>query len=407
MKINSYIERISKKYLASNKLWQQIIGAMFKRWWILLIVLFPIAFAFKPLFSFLLTPFSLLWNVLADWMSSHFIPVAEGILRTCFNNTLDIHITGEIINSSWYHFILLSVIVCLAILVCNTLTDIFILKKKEAGITWCQISILLALGSWIVGTIIIFNIQKETRFAAVVGIGGSLLTWIFQDTIKGVVAFIHLRLNHLLQIGDWIQIPKYNVDGMVKRVTLTMVTLYNWDTTTSSIPTSVLHSDHFINLQNMMDGKTYGRRMYMRFILDTNWIHKMSQEDISKLKVKTEILKFLPESEITTEKTNAQLFRYYLYHWLMRHQHVSQQPRLIIRWQEQLESGMPLQVYAFITDSHLQDFEWQQSQIVEHIMAALEDFELSLYQSPSAYDVSNSNIHLTDKPATYRKEELP
>lgn len=84
------------------------------------------------------------------------------------------------------------------------------------------------------------------------------MTWIFQDTIKGVVAFVHLRLNHLLYIDDWIQVPKLNVDGEVKRITLTTVTLYNWDTTTSSIPTSVLHNDHFINLQRMTDGKTYG-----------------------------------------------------------------------------------------------------------------------------------------------------
>lgn len=90
----------------------------------------------------------------------------------------------------------------------------------------------------------------------------------------------------------------------------------------------------------------------------------------------------------------------------MNHPHVSQQPRLIVRWMEQKESGMPLQVYAFITDSSLASFEWQQSQIIEHIMESMDWFGLRLYQSPSSYDVSNSNVFLTDSPATYRKEDL-
>jgi len=72
---------------------------------------------------------------------------------------------------------------------------------------------------------------------------------------------------------------------------------------------------------------------------------------------------------------------------------------------EQVEYGMPLQVYAFITDTVLPSFEWRQSQIIEHILMSIDWFGLRLYQSPSSYDVSNSNIHLTDKAATYRKEE--
>ena len=67
--------------------------------------------------------------------------------------------------------------------------------------------------------------------AIVFGIAGSILAWIFQDKIKGAAAFIHLRLNHLLNIGDWIRVPKYNVDGEVTRVTLTTVTV-----STSELP---------------------------------------------------------------------------------------------------------------------------------------------------------------------------
>ena len=232
-----------------------------------------------------------------------------------------------------------------------------------------------------------------------------LLALIFQDTIKGVVSFIHLRFNNQLRIDDWIQVPGKGVDGEVRHVSLTKVTISNWDTTTSCIPTSMLHSEHFINLKNMMDGKTFGRRMFMTFILDTNWMHPISDAEASALiercRKETDVLNYIPEKEITAGKLNAELFRLYLFHWLMNHQHISQQPRLIVRWREHQENGMPLQIYTFITDSGLASFEWQQSQIVEHIIKSLRWFGLRLYQNPSSFDVSNSNVFLTKCPASY------
>ena len=42
---------------------------------------------------------------------------------------------------------------------------------------------------------------------------GGVLGWIFQDTIKGVFAFIYLRMNSLLHIGDWIELPKHDVEA--------------------------------------------------------------------------------------------------------------------------------------------------------------------------------------------------
>jgi len=114
----------------------------------------------------------------------------------------------------------------------------------------------------------------------------------------------------------------------------------------------------------------------------------------------------LTEKEIGDGILNAKVFRIYLYHWLMNHAHVSQKPCLIVRWMEQKESGMLLQVYAFITDSNFSAFEWQQSQIIEHIIESASWFNMQLFQEASAYDVSNSNIFLTNKSADYRKEVL-
>ena len=229
-----------------------------------------------------------------------------------------------------------------------------------------------------------------------------MLGWVFQDTLKGVVAFLHVRLNHLLSIDDWIQVPKYNIDGEVKRITLTTVTVYNWDTTTSSIPTSVLHSDHFVNLQKMSNGKTYGRLMEKSFILDTSRIRPISKEEAEQLKNNEEMRHRVPEEEIKEGVLNAHLFRLYVYHWMMNNPHVSQLPRLVVRWMEQKESGLPLQVYAFIMDTSVTAFEWQQSQIIEHIVESLDWFGLRLYQNPSSYDLNGCIDFLANNETTKR-----
>lgn len=294
----------------------------------------------------------------------------------------------------------------LIIKVCRILTDIYNLRKNENGITACQITILVTMGLWLIGFVLIFDIHTNPKVATAIGIIGVVLTWIFQDTVKGIAAFINLRRNHLLNIGDWIQVPDLGVDGQVTRVTLTTVTLENWDTTTSTIPISALQSKHFMNFQNMSEGRTYGRQMKKTFIFDTGWIHPVSEDEAESLRsCKHGISDYLPDNDIKVGVLNAQLYRTYLYHWLMNDKYVSQKPRLIVRWMDHKDSGMTLQVYAFITETNLAAFEWEQSRIIEHVLLSSEWFGMALYQSPSAYDVSNSNIFMADRPASYRKEE--
>ena len=115
-------------------------------------------------------------------------------------------------------------------------------------------------------------------------------------------------------------------------------------------------------------------------------------------------LAFFIEKEVKCGKLNIEVFRLYIYHWLMNNPNVSQQPRLIVRWLEQTSEGLPLQLLVYLTDTMLDAFEWQQSQIMEHVIKAMGWFDLQLYQNPSGYDASNSNIYLTQQTANYRKK---
>ena len=380
------MNRLSKKWLSSDRGCTQVMGAMILkgRWGLTLLLLVMVALSLLSLHN---------------WQNASFLSASS-----CLTSIYGFISTA--LRSSWYWLVLLTLLMFLVIGVCNTMTNIYSLRKNETGITWCQILILIFVGIWLIGLLCIIKIQKESGYFIIFGVLGTLMTWIFQDTIKGVVAFVHLRLNHLLYIDDWIQVPKLNVDGEVKRITLTTVTLYNWDTTTSSIPTSVLHNDHFINLQRMTDGKTYGRQMLKTFILDTGGFHPLTAEEIESLKQKKEVKAYLLDEDFKVGELNAHLFRLYVFHWLMNHPYVSQEPRLVVRWLEQKETGLPLQIYGFIMEGGVLAYEWQQSQIIEHIIEALDWFGLQLYQRPSSHDVSNIPNSLTEIVLSRKEETL-
>ena len=377
------LDKISKKNLASERLWRQILGALLhwqsKLFWAFVLLIAPVSIGVALI-----------------------IPQSELI--------------------HGLEFLSLNLVVLLTIKTCHRLVEVFNIRKNYTHVTWCYITILVAIGLWIIGFVLIFNIEKIPGVATAIGIIGGVLGWIFQDKVKGVVTFFHLRLHNLLKVGDWLVVEKLGVDGEVQRMTLTSVTIYNWDTTTSTIPISALQSEHFVNKQNMSEGKTYGRRMCKTFILDTGCFRVLKENEINELKEtinKRNEVEFssdeqkhnspmmnLSADEIKKGVLNAQLYRMYIHHWLMNHKHISQRPCLIVRWKDHKDSGMELQVYAFIVDGNFAAFEWQQSLIIEHIIKSLDWFGLRLYQSPSAFDAGNSNIYLTTESVTNFKKIL-
>lgn len=361
----SLFDKLYKRCISSDKLFFQCLGALIQ------------------------------WRARAFWTFIMFVvPLSVGISLILAPSSI------------WQCLLLLglNLLVWLIIKVCRTLTEIFNLKKDDNGITTCQIVTLAMMGIWFVGFVLIFDLEFDGRVVAAMGIIGAVLGWIFQDRVKGVISFIHLRRHHLLNLGDWIKVPNLNVDGVVEKVTLTTVTFSNWDTTTSTIPIDTLRSEHFVNLQNMVGGKTYGRRMQKNFTLDTSWIHPITEDEAQRLKSgEHDIASLLSADEIRVGALNANLYRLYLYHWLMNNDCISHKPNLVVRWMDPKDVGMELQIYAFIINSDLATFEWQQSQIIEHVITSLSWFGLRLYQSPSAYDVSYSNIHI-DNPELFEKE---
>lgn len=283
--------------------------------------------------------------------------------------------------------------------VITNLNKLYSLRKQETRITISQIILLVIFGICLTSIVFALGIKKDDNSFIIISTFGAVLGWIFQDTIKSVVVFFYLRANGLLNIGDWIEVDNHGINGIVRSITLTTVQIENWDTTTSSFPIYILHAQHFKNNQRMLEGRTHGRLMSKSFIIDTGWIHNVSEEEAESIKKNIDTHDFL----IQPGELNIHLYRRYIYHWLMQNPHICQLPRLFVTWKEQTNEGLPLHIYAFINDTKWEAYEWQQSAIIEHVIQALSLFNLQLYQSPSGYDTSNSNIHLTDTKVNYRK----
>ncbi len=260
--------------------------------------------------------------------------------------------------------------------------------------------LLFFIALWVIG----LKTSTDNKELIPVGLITVILPLIFKDSIAGAIAYFHIHTAGLLHIGDWIQVPSYHIDGMVKDINLVSVIIENWDNTLSNVPISALQNGGFKNYQQMLNGETSGRRMLRSFIIDTNSVVEFGEDEVENLIEIVEAKDNLSEQNeqynssrriknvfTGTPILNLRLFREYLDFWLASNTNISPEPRLLVRVMEQTIEGIPLQVYVFITKNSLVEFEKVQSKITEHIITSMGWFGLNLYQRPASADLKNDN----------------
>lgn len=226
-----------------------------------------------------------------------------------------------------------------------------------------------------VGGIIIMSMligQSPLNLLAGLGAMSAVLLLIFKDSILGFVAGVQISSNHMLMIGDWITVPKYNVDGVVIDISLVIVKVRNFDNSISTIPTYSLISESFQNWRGMFsDG---GRRIRRSLFIDMNSVRNITGE------MQTELSSLNIPGEIFKGATNLGVFRWYLLDYLRNHPAVNLQQTLMVRTLAPTETGLPLEIYGFSTIEDLVDFEQFQSGLMEFIISAIPQFGLRINQ---------------------------
>ncbi|MFZ4564617.1 MAG: mechanosensitive ion channel family protein, partial [Bacteroidales bacterium] len=244
---------------------------------------------------------------------------------------------------------------------------------------------------YLVGGIAMISVvigQSPLTLLAGLGAMSAVIMLIFKDSILGFVAGVQLSGNKMLQLGDWITMPKYNTDGTVIDVSLVTVKVRNFDNSVSCIPTYTLVSDSFQNWRSM--GEAGGRRMKRSVLIDIGTIRFMDDIMLDTLRAKK--INVDGMAAAGEKMTNLGLFRTYILTYLRSVPNLNKDASLLLRTLQPTENGVPLELYAFYTPTDLPEFEDFQARLFEHIYSILPDFGLKAFQRPSGRDVQMSSV---------------
>tara|TARA_X000000368_G_scaffold186613_1_gene147299 strand:- start:486 stop:1679 length:1194 start_codon:yes stop_codon:yes gene_type:complete len=253
------------------------------------------------------------------------------------------------------------------------------------------------------GLIIVVSIfSGQSPFYLLSGLGAltAVLMLVFKDTILSFISSIQISSNDLFKVGDWIEAPQFGADGDVIDIGLHTIKIQNWDKTISIIPTHKLIDSSFKNWRGMSDSG--GRRIKRSINIDINSIKFCNHELIEKLKAVNIISEYINTklSEIDSHNadlnskslingralTNVGTYRAYIKAYLKNNKHIHNDMTFLVRQLSPTEKGLPIEIYVFSNNTNWIDYEEIQSDIFDHLLSVLNQFELKIYQYPSGND---------------------
>ncbi len=244
------------------------------------------------------------------------------------------------------------------------------------------------------------------------GAFSAVLLLVFKDSLLGLVAGIQLTSNDLLRPGDWITVPKFDADGIVNDITLTTIKIQNFDNTISTIPAYSLFTDSFKNWRGMEESE--GRRIKRSINIDMGSIKFCTPEMLKKFEnfqyisdyihdKEEEISRFNIDNNINPDftingrrQTNIGVFRAYLNAYLSNKNEINQDLTFMSRHLQPTEKGLPIEIYAFSRVKNWVDYEAVQSDIFDHILAVIPEFDLKVFQNPTSTDFKLLVQHRAD-----------
>jgi miniconductance mechanosensitive channel len=252
--------------------------------------------------------------------------------------------------------------------------------------------------------LIISILGNKTPTALMTGLGAmaAVLMLVFKDTILGFVASIQLSANQMVNVGDWISMPKYNADGDVIDISLNTVKVQNWDKTIATIPTYALVSESFNNWKGME--QSGGRRIKRSINIDMSSVTFLDASQINKFRKyyllkdyinqkEKEIAAYnnsldMEEGEVTNGQklTNLGTFRKYLEEYLRNLPEINKEMTFLVRQLQPSDKGLPMEIYVFSKEKAWAKYEGIQADIFDHVLAIMPEFDLRVFQNPTGSD---------------------
>lgn len=246
--------------------------------------------------------------------------------------------------------------------------------------------------------------KSPTILLTSLGASAAILMLIFRDSILGFVSGIQLSANDMLKVGDWISVPKFGADGSVEEVSLSTVKIRNWDNTIVTLPPYQLVSDSFVNWHAMQ--LSGGRRIMLSVLVDltsirfctpdmlerfrkirllTDWLEKAEREDAA---LNASLGIGADEPPINARRqTNLAVFRAYMMRYLEERTSARKDMKLTVRMLAPTDTGVPIELYFYTESIYFVDYVQVELAVFEHMVCALPEFGLRVYQSPSGDDI--------------------
>jgi len=258
---------------------------------------------------------------------------------------------------------------------------------------------------YIIGGIIILSFllnKSPLYFFSALGAMTVVLLLIFKDTLMGFVASIQLSANDMIQIGDWVSMPKYGADGDVIEMNLTTIKIQNWDKTITTIPTYAFISESFKNWRGMSESG--GRRIKRSLNIKISSIKFCTLEMLERFKKFQLIKDYIEEKSNKIEEynkenkidksylingrhlTNIGIFRVYAEAYVKNNPDINLNMTCMVRQLLPTEKGLPIEIYTFSNRQEWVTYEGIMSDMFDHLIAAVPEFELEVFQNPTGTD---------------------
>lgn len=254
------------------------------------------------------------------------------------------------------------------------------------------------------GIFIIARLIDQSPWFFVSGLGAmmAVITLVFRDTLLSLVAGIQLTNNDVLRVGDWIEMPQFGADGDVVEIALNTVRVVNWDKTVTVIPTHKFLDNSFKNWRSMFEQG--GRRIKRAIHINMSTIRFLTPQEIEKFSRFELLREYIEQRSREVEEYNRNLgvdssvvvngrrltnigtFRAYVTAYLRNHPQIHDNFTFLVRQLAPTPEGLPIEIYVFTRDTRWAVYEGIQADIFDHILAAVPEFGLKVYQRPSGGD---------------------
>ncbi len=291
----------------------------------------------------------------------------------------------------------------------NGLQSIFEARDEGANVPVKGFAQAVKLVLFLIVGILVMSVvfgRSPVYFLSGLGAATAVMMLIFRDALLGLVAGVMISVNRMVRVGDWIDMPSSGADGDVIDVSLTTVKVRNWDRTITTIPSYDLISKSFKNYHGMYESR--GRRIKRSINIDMQTIRFVDEELLSHFKKIRRLRPYLESKVEEIEKANSETgleldvlcngrrltnigtFRAYCTAFLKDHPKLNHNLMLQVRQLAPTEHGIPIEIYAFTSDTGWIAHENVQGDIFDHLLSVINEFGLRVFQEPSGYDLKEA-----------------